>query len=92
MIVAAWRTATTKSCGIKVYNCVTSHKNPVTWGEFVGMSISNMIKHPLESVFWYPTGVMRMNRPLNTLQGFFVHYIPAYIIDLFSWAMRKKPM
>ena len=92
MIVAAWRTATTPTKEIKVYNCVTSKQNPVTWSEFVGLSIENMIKHPLEGVFWYPTGVLRMNRPLNMIHAYLVHYIPAYCIDLFAWAMGKRPM
>lgn len=92
MIVAAWRTATTKACEMKVYNCVTSKQNPVTWNEFVGLSIKNMIKHPLEGVLWYPTGIMRMNRPLNMIHGYLVHYIPAYFIDLFAWATGKRPM
>lgn len=91
-IVAAWRTATEKSCTIKVYNCVTSNQTPVTWGNFVGTAIQNMIKHPLEDVFWYPTGVLRMNRPLNMIHGYLVHYIPAYFIDLFAWMLGKKPM
>lgn len=92
VIAAAWRTATSKPCEMKVYNCVTSKQNPVTWGEFVGLSIKHMIRHPLEDVFWYPTGVLRMNRPLNTIQGFLVHYIPAYFIDFFTWFMGKRPM
>lgn len=92
VIAAAWRTATSKPCEMKVYNCVTSKQNPITWGEFVGSSIKFMIRHPLESVFWYPTGVLRMNRPANTIQGFLVHYIPAYFIDLFTWFMGKRPI
>lgn len=92
MIAAAWRKGTTKFGQIQVYNCVTSKQNPVTWNEFVGGSIKHMIRHPLEGVFWYPTGVLRMNRALNSIQGYFVHYIPAYFIDFFAWAMGKRPM
>lgn len=94
MIVAAWRTASTDSVGadMKVYNCVTSKQNPVTWSEFVGLSIKHLIRNPLEGVFWYPTSCLRMNRPLNTIHGYLAHYVPAYMIDLLAWSMGRRPM
>lgn len=92
VIASAWRTATSKSPDMQIYNCVTSQRNPITWGEFVNYSIQNMIKHPMEDVVWYPTGALRMNRTLNMIHGYLVHYIPAYVLDLFAWSMGKKPM
>lgn len=92
VITAAWRTATTKSRDMKVYNCVTSRQQPITWGEFVGLSIDNMIRHPMETTVWYPTGTLRMNRLVNVVHGYLVHYIPAYFLDMFAWSMGKKPM
>ncbi|XP_055319042.1 putative fatty acyl-CoA reductase CG5065 [Sitodiplosis mosellana] len=92
VITTAWRTATTKSRNMKIYNCVTSRQQPITWGEFVGYSIRNMIRHPMEGVVWYPTGALRMNRFINAIQGYLVHYIPAYFLDMFAWAMGKKPI
>lgn len=92
VIASAWRTASSKSRDIQIYNCVTSRRNPITWGEFVNLSIENMIKHPMENVVWYPTGALRMNRSLNTIHGYLVHYIPAYVLDLFALTMGKKPM
>lgn len=94
MIVTAWRTASTDnaSTDMKVYNCVTSKQNPVTWKEFVGLSLQNMIKHPLEGVFWFPTAKLSMNRPMNMVVSYLAHYIPAYFIDLCAWSMGKRPM
>lgn len=92
VIASGWRTATTKSKNMKIYNCVTGCQQPITWGEFVGYSISNMIKHPMESVVWYPTGALRMNRMMNTVHGYLAHYIPAYFMDFFAWTMGNKPM
>lgn len=92
VIVSAWRTATTKSRDMKVYNCVTSRRNPITWGEFVDYSKQNMIKHPMEGPVWYPTSTLRMNRPMNLMHGYLVHYIPAYFLDLIAWSMGKKTM
>ena len=51
MIVAAWRTATTKPLGITIYNCSTGQQRPVTWGRFVNLAIVHMRKHPLGKLF-----------------------------------------
>lgn len=92
MIVSAWQTGTIKSKEIKVYNCVTSKQNPITWKEFFGMSMKYMIRHPLEDLFWYPTGTLSTNRHLNMLFSYLVNSIPAYLIDLLALAAFKKPM
>lgn len=92
VITAAWRTATTKTRNMEVYNCVTSRRQPITWEQFVGLSIKNMIRHPMEDVIWYPTGTLRMNRLMNTIHGYLTHYIPAYFLDFFAWSLGKKPM
>lgn len=46
----------------------------------------------IEGVFWYPTGILRKNRPLNTIHAILAHYIPAYILDILARAVGKKPM
>lgn len=91
MIVTAWRSGTNKSSEIKVYNCVTSAQNKLTWSEFVGISIMYMIQHPLEGVFWYPTSKLSTNRPLVMLRGTVGRYIQAYLIDLLALATGKRP-
>jgi fatty acyl-CoA reductase len=92
MIVSAWRTATLKQNQMKIYNCCTGQQKPITWDQFVNLSIDNMRKHPLEGVLWYPTGKLRMNRPLNELHAFFTHFIPAYVLDILARIAGKKPI
>ncbi|XP_067626537.1 putative fatty acyl-CoA reductase CG5065 [Eurosta solidaginis] len=91
MIAAAWRTATSKSDALAIYNCCTGQRHPIQWGEFVKYAMKHVRKHPLEGCLWYPTGVLRMNRPLNAVHGFIVHYIPAYVLDILARLMGKKP-
>ncbi|XP_037946927.1 putative fatty acyl-CoA reductase CG5065 [Teleopsis dalmanni] len=91
MIAAAWRTATQKLDNLLIYNCCTGQRHPITWGQFVSYAMAQVRKHPLEGCLWYPTGVLRMNRPLNMAHGFLVHYVPAYILDLVARLMGKKP-
>ena len=92
MVAAAWRTASTKPYGMTIYNCVTGQSKPVTWGNFVQMAIENMRKHPLEGALWYPTGILRRNRAINTIHSVFAHYIPAYILDIMARMAGRKPM
>lgn len=92
MIVTAWRTGTTKSNEIKVYNCVTSKQNPITWKQFLDTSLGFMIRHPLEDVVWYPTSNLSTNTYLNMLHSYLVNSIPAYCIDSLAVALRRKPM
>uniref|UniRef100_A0A1A9X2G9 Fatty acyl-CoA reductase n=1 Tax=Glossina brevipalpis TaxID=37001 RepID=A0A1A9X2G9_9MUSC len=91
MIAAAWRTATHKTDNFSIYNCCTGQRHPITWGKFVNYTLSMVRKHPLESCVWYPSGVLRRNVTLNTIYGIFVHYIPAYLLDVLARLMGKKP-
>ncbi|KAH8284633.1 hypothetical protein KR018_008617 [Drosophila ironensis] len=91
MIAAAWRTATRKSNNLLIYNCCTGQRNPVVWSEFVNFAMSSVRKHPLEGCLWYPTGDLRMNRPMNTLNCIVKHFLPAYIMDTVARIMGKKP-
>ncbi|XP_034103871.1 putative fatty acyl-CoA reductase CG5065 [Drosophila nasuta] len=91
MIAAAWRTATRKSNNLLIYNCCTGQRNPIIWSEFVKFAMSSVRKHPLEGCLWYPTGDLRMNRPMNTLNCLLKHFLPAYILDGVARIMGKKP-
>ncbi|XP_022225258.1 putative fatty acyl-CoA reductase CG5065 [Drosophila obscura] len=91
MIAAAWRTATHKSNNLLIYNCCTGQRNPLIWSEFVKYAMCSVRKHPLEGCLWYPTGELRMNRPMNTLNCIVKHFLPAYIVDGVARLMGKKP-
>ncbi|XP_034479219.1 putative fatty acyl-CoA reductase CG5065 [Drosophila innubila] len=91
MIAAAWRTATRKSNNLLIYNCCTGQRNPIIWSEFVKFAMTSVRKHPLEGCLWYPTGDLRMNRPMNTLNCLLKHFLPAYILDGVARIMGKKP-
>lgn len=92
MICAAWRTATTRPDGIAVYNCCTGIRRPITWKEFVSHSFTAMRKHPLGDLVWYPDGKCRSNWVTNCVYSFALHFLPAYMIDVFSRIAGKKPI
>ncbi|CAG2056910.1 unnamed protein product [Timema podura] len=90
-ICVAWRTATTKSDGITVYNCSSGIQNPITWKQFVDCCFLNIRKHPLEDVVWYPGGTIKSNSLANSVCSTCMHFLPAHIIDILSRVFGKKP-
>ncbi|XP_063218990.1 putative fatty acyl-CoA reductase CG5065 [Bacillus rossius redtenbacheri] len=92
MICAAWRTATSRSAGITVYNCSTGIQKPITWKNFVDYSFLYMRRHPLGDIMWYPAGRCRSNALVNKVCALAMHTIPAHVIDLFTLLLGKKPI
>nr|CAD7424357.1 unnamed protein product [Timema monikensis] len=90
-ICVAWRTATTKSDNITVYNCSSGVQNPITWKQFVDCCFLNIRKHPLEDMVWYPDGTIRSNSLVNSVCSTYMHFLPAHIIDILSRVFGKKP-
>lgn len=92
LIVAAWKTATSKSRELTVYNGVTSKQSPITLGQFFGNTKKFMRLNPLEGIWWYPTITFVTNRHLYLFLVFLVQFVPAYFIDLLTWAAGKRQM
>lgn len=77
---------------IPVYNYVSSPQNPVTWGEFIDTSTKHCKQIPSEKVIWHHMFKARSNYYEHILAVFFLHTVPAYIIDFVLWCLQKKPM
>ncbi|XP_037042856.1 putative fatty acyl-CoA reductase CG5065 [Bradysia coprophila] len=91
MIAAAWRTATTNTRDMIVYNCVNGKRQPITWREIMNKSVTHLIQHPLENAIWYPTAaVLHTNRLKHTILHYLFHYLPAHVLDFVSWSTGKK--
>ncbi|KAL0281194.1 UNVERIFIED_CONTAM: hypothetical protein PYX00_002256 [Menopon gallinae] len=92
MIVAAWRTANSRSDEMLVYNCCTGIQKPILWNTFVNSCIYYLQKHPFTGLFWYPDGCCRSNWLLNKLSVLTLHTIPAYFLDGLCRLIGKKPI
>ncbi|KAL7032636.1 hypothetical protein ACKWTF_007368 [Chironomus riparius] len=92
MVAAAWKTGTAENTTMTIYNCCTGMNKPITWGRLVSLAIEKMREHPLEGIFWYPTGILRKNRTLNSIHSIIAHYIPAYILDILARIAGRKPI
>lgn len=91
LIAAAWQTAQDGIYGVKVYNCVSGARNPITWGQLFEQSLKSLVKNPLEDVVRYPQLALRSNRLINAVYAFWAQTIPALAMDLLSRIMGKRP-
>lgn len=92
LIAVAWQIARTTPAHLRVYNCVTSHQKPITWGEFCDKSVENLIKNPMENPIWYPGLVYRTSRTANGIHTFLTQSIPAYCLDSLAKMRGKRAM
>ncbi|CAG2059777.1 unnamed protein product [Timema podura] len=80
-----------QSDDIAVYNCCTGLQNPITWKQFVDYSFHHIRRHPLVDTMWYPDGATHSCSTINTVCTFFLHFLPAHIVDFFTVIAGKKP-
>ncbi|KAL1502548.1 hypothetical protein ABEB36_007674 [Hypothenemus hampei] len=77
---------------IPVYNYVSSPENPIIWEEFKCLNLINGIPYTPSSSIWYPANVnVLSNLLLFKILTFFIHILPATVIDLFSILRGSKP-
>ncbi|KAK0176558.1 hypothetical protein PV328_000679 [Microctonus aethiopoides] len=82
LITAAWHTAMQHNKNIKVYNCVSSTINPITWKNFGELTRKYAIKLPTVYAMWYPGFTFRTNRFIHNVVSIIFHFLPAFIADL----------
>ncbi|XP_076672852.1 fatty acyl-CoA reductase wat-like isoform X1 [Andrena cerasifolii] len=103
-IAAAWGTSNMKSAildkdaniavdeRIPIYNSVSSRQNPVTWGAFIKQNENFGAEVPSAQSVWYPMLILNRHLILHKICVFFLHILPATIIDTFAYIVGRKPM
>lgn len=81
MITAAWKTGRNRQCGLTIYNCCTGEQKPISWGDFVNLSIENMRKHPLGKLF-----VINQQEFFHKL----IKYIKTYIFQRVAYGTQLE--
>ncbi|KAF2881904.1 hypothetical protein ILUMI_24285 [Ignelater luminosus] len=77
---------------IDIYNVVSCTQNPITWGELLTYVRKHGRQMPSTSSIWYPFAFMCSSYPLYRVLVFFLHTIPAYIVDFLAYCIGKQPM
>ncbi|XP_047370185.1 fatty acyl-CoA reductase wat-like isoform X1 [Vespa velutina] len=92
LIVSAWDIANNRRSieEIPIYN-YTSTDNPITFKEFKKMSTKKVELLPTNEAIWYLSFRNIKYRPIYLIFMYFLHILPAIIIDTISLCLGKKP-
>ncbi|KAH8247974.1 hypothetical protein KR032_003982, partial [Drosophila birchii] len=97
MIATAWdisrrfilrESKTIEKSELPVYNYV-SDVNNITWGEYMHLSRKGF-HEPFDKALWCFSYVIIPSKPLHCAIAFFLHNIPAYILDLIAMVTGQK--
>ncbi|KAJ9598008.1 hypothetical protein L9F63_026887, partial [Diploptera punctata] len=75
---------------IPVYNMTASAVKRVPWQEILDKGRKIVYENPFEMTIWYPDGNIRSSRFMHNLCVIFLHWLPAYFIDLLLFIFRQK--
>lgn len=100
ILCAAWNRAEenrskaidTEGEDIPVYNYVYSTFKHLNWGKFFDDCSRLAELNPPEKAIWYMCFAFRPHPLHHELAIFFLHTVPAYVIDMVLFCMGKKPM
>ncbi|GBP78156.1 Putative fatty acyl-CoA reductase CG5065 [Eumeta japonica] len=94
ILATAWRTAAdykdNRTSEIPIYNFVSGARNPLTWYEFIDLNKKHSLDKPTTKAVWYYGLNLTNNYYLFLLYNFFLHYLPALLIDFFSGLFTKR--
>ncbi|XP_075211573.1 putative fatty acyl-CoA reductase CG5065 isoform X1 [Lycorma delicatula] len=91
LICAAWQTALSKPDEVIVYNCCSGQLNPISWGNFIQLSIEAMLKFPTTQLLLKPKVSCYNNRYASYISDIILHIIPAITCDFVLFMIGKKP-
>ena len=77
---------------VPVFHCTSGAENPLTWGRIQLFIIAALAVFPSCTTYRYPCGSFTSCKLLDNFYRITLHYIPAYIVDLFTRLLGGKPM
>ncbi|XP_038219934.1 fatty acyl-CoA reductase wat-like [Zerene cesonia] len=75
-----------------VYNYVSAPDNPLTWHQYMKLNEIQGLKVPPTQAIWCYLLVLTQTDMAYAIYSFFLHWVPAYIIDAIAVVIGKKPM
>ncbi|KAJ0182878.1 hypothetical protein K1T71_000854 [Dendrolimus kikuchii] len=93
ILASTWYTAKNfkenQTSHIPIYNYVSGAQNPLKWGKFIEINRRYGINQPTTKAVWYYGLNPTSNYYMFLFYNFFLHYLPALLIDAYS-ALRGK--
>ena len=75
-----------------IYNCVSSCQNPITWSSFLYLNQLHGVEVISIKVLWYSMLLLTQSYWLYNICMFFLHLVPAVIVDTLARLTGRKPM
>lgn len=77
---------------IPIYNFVSGSQNPITWRKFIEFNRHYGLQTPTMKAVWYYGLNPTKSYQLFRFYDFFLHYLPALLIDLFCALTGRRRM
>ncbi|CAG4948984.1 unnamed protein product [Parnassius apollo] len=74
-----------------IFNYVSSVENPITWGDFMKLNLARIDQEPFANAVWYISLTLTKYAIMNQIYIFFLHIIPAALVDGLAVCVGKKP-
>ncbi|RZC41503.1 fatty acyl-CoA reductase 1 [Asbolus verrucosus] len=92
LITIGWKVgASPKSDDVKVYHITSNNDNTISWGEALEVGRKHFYDNPFSVCLWYPGGSIKSSYVAHVIAVFFLHTIPAYLVDFLMVLTGNKP-
>ncbi|OXU24630.1 hypothetical protein TSAR_006070 [Trichomalopsis sarcophagae] len=94
MIACAWDIASQtekRNEDMLIYNFTSTEEAPISWGVLCKNAVSYIDQYPSEVTCWYAVLLINKFKFIYTLYALFLHWIPAYLVDLVSRCVGQNP-
>nr|CAD7409974.1 unnamed protein product [Timema cristinae] len=74
-----------------ILNYISSHKNPITWGEYMKHNESGL-QRPSVHCIWYYFFTLNKNYFIHMLYVYILQLVPAIVLDIVLYTLGKTPI
>lgn len=92
ILTAGYTAGSNKVKQVQIYHCTSSTRKPFKWGDVQPSINKNLHKYPLKSAVWYPYIKFLPSLTWYRISAFFIHIIPALILDTITRLSGGRPM
>ncbi|ENN75017.1 hypothetical protein YQE_08332, partial [Dendroctonus ponderosae] len=92
LMVAGYRAGVTRPEEMAIYHCTSSTRMPFRWAEVENLVNSSLHKYPLISAVWWPRLKFVNSITYYRICSFFVHILPAVILDNVTRLSGGRPI
>jgi fatty acyl-CoA reductase len=93
LIAIGWKVVTSPATkDVRVFHVTANNDNTISWGSALDIGRKHFYDNPFSVCLWYPRGGFKSNYFYHMLAVFFLHVIPAYLVDFLMVMTGNKPL